>query len=206
MIESSRPSGGLDGRLAHALWPPSFPNTPHARSAAYGLVGLVMELSVAVAFDNYWADSHRPRPPLGRLWVAGTAPSILLMCGALAGALIMGRKSVLRRSLSALAWAVSACTGFSLLLLLFASGADLCETVPPPVPLYLDPVLMVPVCLAASLAVASLVSVGAWAATRRRMHHVGLYAVWIASAGAAVLLLLGPILAASPTCSPMRGG
>ncbi|GAQ66793.1 hypothetical protein [Streptomyces scabiei] len=206
MIESRRPGGGRDGRLANALWPPSFPDAPHARSAAYGLAGLVLELFVAVAFDSYWADSYRPRPPLRWLWVAGTAPSILLMCAALLGALITGRKSLLRRSLSALAWTVAAFTSFSLPLLLFASGADLCETIPPPVPVYLDPVLMVPVCLAASLAVGSLASAGAWAVTRRRMHDVGLYAVWIASAGVAVLLLLGPILAASPTCSPMRGG
>ncbi|MFI7503348.1 hypothetical protein ACIBVL_33735 [Streptomyces sp. NPDC049687] len=205
-IGSSRPGGGRDDRLADALWPPSFPDTPHARSAAYGLAGLVLELSVAVAFDSYWADSYRRRPPLRWFWVEWTAPSVLLMCGALVGALTIRRKSVLRRSLSAVAWTVSVCTSFSLPLLLFAFSADLCETIRPPVPLYLEPVLMVPVCLAASLVIGSLTSAGAWAVTRRRIHHLGLYAVWLASAGVAVLLLLGPILAASPTCSPMRGG
>ncbi|MFJ1673094.1 hypothetical protein ACIOK4_43420 [Streptomyces bottropensis] len=163
-----------------------------------------MELSVAIAFDNYWADSYRRRPPLGWFWVVWTAPSVLLMCGALVAALAGRRNSVLRRSLSAVAWAVSVCTSLSLLLLLFASGADLCETIPPPLPVYLEPALVVPVCLAVSLAVGSLASAGTWAVTR--IQHVVLYSVWLASAGVAVFLLLGPILTASPTCSPVRVG
>ncbi|MCX4764528.1 hypothetical protein OG562_26910 [Streptomyces sp. NBC_01275] len=199
--------GGRDARGGEVLWPVSFRDAPQARSTAYGLAGLVLEFSVAVAFGRYyWADSNWPRSPLGWFLAAWTAPSVLLMCGALAGTLTARRNSVFRRSLSALAWTASVLTSLSLPLLLAASSADLCETNPPPTPAYLEPALMVPVCLAASLALGSLAGFGAWTVTRRRIPHIALYAVWLVSAAVAVFLLLAPILTASPTCSPITNG
>ncbi|MFI1508814.1 hypothetical protein [Streptomyces sp. NPDC020597] len=199
--------GAAGGRVGEILWPQLFRDAPHVRSAAYGLAGLVLELSIGMAFDTYyWSDSNWTRHPLGWPLAVWMTPSIWLMSGALAGAFTARRGSVPRRLLSGLAWTVSVITSLGLLLVLVVSGADLCETIPPTVPAYLEPALMVPVCLAASLAIGSLAAAGAWAVTRHRIHRVALYAVWLATAGASVFLLLAPILAASPTCSPVVGG
>lgn len=205
MMATLNPEPEVEAR--EVLWPPSFASSPGARSPAYGLAALVVELAVAAAFDTfYWADSNWSRPGVMGWVIAVMALPILLMCGTLASA-VTGQRSrsrVLQQGLAALAWVVSAVASLLLLLIVWGSSADLCEMTAPPVPAYLDPVLMVPVCLAAALGIGSLISRAAWVITHSRIRHVTLYAIWLMSVAAALVLLLAPVLSNSPTCAPLR--
>ncbi|MFD8733662.1 hypothetical protein ACFV06_01965 [Streptomyces sp. NPDC059618] len=190
-----------------ALWPVlGLPRA--ARAAAHGLAWLLLEAAVMEAFDHFYrSDSNAPRHSTGLLVPALLTVPVLLMAAALGSAVrpgaLEGRRRLLGRVVSALAWATAVAASVMALVVLFIGAADLCEMTAPPVPARLDPALMVPACLAAALALGAAAGGVASALSRHRMGAVARYAVWIVTAAVGVFLLLAPVLRASPTCRPV---
>jgi hypothetical protein len=198
-----------EGRFRVILWPASFPDAPRARVHAHGLATLVVITSVCAAFRGfYWADD--PQVNRYRLDLLGVAEAIggpfalmsvplLLMCAVLAGAL----RSWPRRPywvLAAVAWTMSAAT--TLLVLLATSVTN--DNTYCSANAAVDPVsgTVVVLCLVAALAAGSLAGWIAWVISRRRARPVVLYAVWLATVAAAVVLTLAVPLNAAQTCGP----
>lgn len=98
--------------------------------------------------------------------------------------------------LVAVAWTTSVlATLFLLLLTALADDGDSCTAEAPEHPLSGN---VVPLCTVASLAAWTV-----WALSRGRARPVVLYAVWLATAAATVVLTLAPLLHAAQTCGPV---
>src|SRR5690349_5468270 len=122
-----------------ALWPASFQTQPRARGAASGLAVLVVVCVVAVATDrHYWSDSQSGRTPTWLFLYLMVVP-ILLMGAALACALVARVPRAVYYGATTLAWLAAVLAVPLELLLLYVSGADMCETPPPPIQVYQNP-------------------------------------------------------------------
>ncbi len=202
-------SPGADGRFRDIVWPASFPDAPRARVHAHALAALVVIASVCSAFKGfYWADDPQVgqyRADLGGPVGAMAVPfglmavPLLLMCAVLAGAL-RSWPMVPYRMLAAVAWTISALAIFVVLLgTALTNDSDYCTANAP-----VDPVSgnVVALCLVAALAAGSLAGWIAWVISHRRARPVVLYAVWLATVAATVVLTLAVPLHAAQTCGP----
>jgi hypothetical protein len=195
-----------DGRLRDIIWPASFPNAPRARVPAHALAALVVFTSLCEAFSGfYWADDdqvdHRVEALIGSFLQMGMP--LLLMSAALAGALRDWRK-VPYWFLTAAAWAASVLmTPLLLLFTWLTNDNDYCTANLPVHPLQL---YVVPLCLLAALATGSSAGWITWVLSHRRARPVVLYAVWLATVAAAVVLILALPLHTAQTCGPTGMG
>ncbi|MFI1050939.1 hypothetical protein [Streptomyces griseoruber] len=200
---------GVAGRFQDIVWPASFPDAPRARVHAHALAALVVVTSVCAAFKGfYWSDDPQVsqyREGLGGLARAMVAPfgwmavPLLLMCAVLAGALRSWPRWPYR-VLAAVAWTMSALAIFWVMLeTSLTNDADYCTGNAP-----VDPVSWnaVALCLVAAPAAGSLAGWIAWVISRRRARPVTLYAVWLATVAATVVLTLAVPLHAAQTCGP----
>ncbi|WP_206336302.1 hypothetical protein [Streptomyces torulosus] len=204
---------GVDGQFRGILWPASFPGTPRARVPAHGLAALVVITSVCAAFKGfYWADDPQVSQYREGLWgpaqavavpVGLTAVPLLLTCAVLAGA-VRSWPRVPYRVLAAVAWTMSAVAIFVVVVeTSLTNDSDYCTANAP-----VDPVSVnvVALCLVAALVAGSLAGWIAWVISRRRARPVVLYAVWLATVAAAVVLTLAVPLHAAQTCGPSGMG
>ncbi|MDX2548894.1 hypothetical protein ACOT81_00220 [Streptomyces sp. WI04-05B] len=203
------PGPGVEGRFQDIVWPLTFPEAPRARVHAYALAVLVVVASMCAAFKGfYWADDpqvSQHREGLGGLTQAMVWPfkkmavPLLLMCAVLAGALRSWPRKPYR-VLAAVAWPVSALAIFVVVLdTSLTNDADYCTGNAP-----VDPVSwnMVALCLVAALAAGSLAGWIAWVVSGHRARPIALYAVWLATIAATVVLTLVMPLHAAQTCGP----
>ncbi|WP_328484134.1 hypothetical protein OHS71_39600 [Streptomyces sp. NBC_00377] len=199
----------MEGRFQDIVWPASFPDAPRARVPAHALAVLVVVTSVCAAFRGfYWADdpqvsqyrgglvgsAQAMAAPFGRMGVP-----LLLMCAVLAGALRSWPRWSYR-VLAAVAWTMSALVIFVVLLdTSLTNDADYCTGNVP-----VDPVSwnVVGLCLVAALTAGSLAGWVARVISRRRARPVVLYAVWLATVAATVVLTLAEPLHTAQTCGP----
>ncbi|MEU9993624.1 hypothetical protein AB0E10_44215 [Streptomyces sp. NPDC048045] len=202
-----------DGRFRDIVWPASFPDAPRARVHAHALAALVVITSVCAAFKGfYWADDPQVSQNRAGLWGLAQAMAVpfglmavplLLMCAVLAGA-TRSWPRVPYRVLAAVAWTMSALAIFVVLLgTSLTNDSDYCTANAP-----VDPVAgnMVALCLVAALAAGSLAGWISWVISRRRARPVVLYAVWLATVVATVVLTLAVPLHAARTCGPSGFG
>lgn len=204
---------GVNGRFRDVLWPASFPDAPRARVHAHALATLVVITSVCAAFKGfYWADDPQVsqyRAGLGDMTRAMAVPfrlmavPLLLMCAALAGALRPWPR-VTYRVLAVVAWTTSALGIFVVLLdTELTNDSDYCTANAPVEPISGN---VVALCLLAALAAGSSAAWIAWVISRRRARPAALYAVWLATVAATVVLTLAVPLHAAQTCGPSGVG
>lgn len=191
-----------DSRLRHILWPAAFPDASGARVPAHALAALVVVTSVCTAFSLfYWADDPQVVHGVGVAAVFMPVP-ILLMCAALVGAL-RGRRDKRYALLVTVAWAVSALGApLTMLFTWLSNDNDYCTASDPIHPLA---GAVVPLALVAALVVGSSGAWIAWVLSRRRARPVLLYAVWLATVAAAIVLALAVPLHAAQTCGRIGG-
>lgn len=197
VIQPLRRSRPADSRLRHIFWPAAFPDMSRARVPAHALAVLVVITSVCTSFSLfYWADDPQVVHGVGVAAVFMPAP-VLLMYAALVGAL-RGRRDKGYALLVAAAWAVSALTApLTMLFTWLSNDNDYCTANTPLHPLAGS---VIPLCLVAALAAGSLVAWTTWVLSRRRARPVMLYAVWLATVAATIVLALAVPLHTAQTC------
>ncbi|MEU5540403.1 hypothetical protein [Streptomyces sp. NPDC020362] len=205
-------SPGADGQFRDIVWPASFPDAPRARVHAHALAALVVITSVCAAFRGfYWADDPQVSQYRAGQWGLAVpfglmAVPLLLMCAVLAGALRSWPR-VPYRVLAAAAWTMSALAIFVVLLgTSLTNDSDYCTANAPVDPVSGNVVALCLVAALAALAAGSLAGWIAWVISRRRARPVVLYAVWLATVAATVVLTLAVPLHAAQTCGPSGFG
>ena len=127
---------------------------------------------------------------------------VLLMYAALVGAL-RGRRDKAYALLVAVAWALSALLApLTILGTWLSNDNDYCTA---NVPIHPVARSVVPLCLVAALAAGSLVAWIAWVLSHRRARPMVLYAVWLATVAAAIMLALAVPLHTAQTCGRIGG-
>lgn len=160
----------------------TWPRAPHRALPAVAWTAML-------ATFLWWSDGH------GKM---GVAVLLVLTCALLAWILLAGR--VQYPVLAAVAWMSSAL--MTLLVLLFTSlrnDGDYCTANEAVHPVSANVVLL---CVLAALAAGSLAGWIAWLLSRRRARPLALYAIWLATIAATVVLTLAPPLHAAQTCGP----
>ena len=193
---------GADSRLWHILWPAAFPDASRARVPAHALAVLVVLTSVCMSFSLfYWADDPQVGHGVGVAAVFMPVP-VLLMYAALVGAL-RDRRDKGYALLVAVAWAVSVLIApLTMLFTWLSNDNDYCTATVPVHPLAQS---VVPLCLVAALAAGSLAAWTAWVLSRRQARPVVLYAVWLATIAATIVLALAVPLHTAQTCGRIGG-
>jgi hypothetical protein len=189
-------------RLRHILWPAAFPDAPRAAVPAHALAVLVVVTSVCTSFSLfYWADDSQAPHGVGVAAVLMPAP-VLLMRAALVGAL-RDRRGMRYALLVASAWTASALlTPLTMLFTWLSNDNDYCTA-----NVAIHPVArsVVPLCLVAALLAGSLAAWIAWVRSGRQARPVVLYAVWLATVAATIVLALAVPLHTAQTCGPIGG-
>jgi len=193
---------GADSSLRHILWPAAFPDASRARVPAHALAVLVVVTSVCTSFSLFfWADDPQVDHGAGVAAVFMPVP-VLLMYAVLVGAL-RNRRDKGYALLVAVAWAVSALmVPLTMLFTWLSNDNDYCTANEPIHPLAAG---VVPMCLVAALAAGSLVACIVWVLSHRRARPVVLYAVWLATVAATIVLALAVPLHAAQTCGRIGG-
>ena len=195
-----------DVSAGHVLWPASRTGGFRARVSANGLVVLVFEFALVLAYKEFFAGAlSAPLRPTGA-WFdieAGAGwtalflfVSLLMMWGAFISAVRQEAHAVL----AGFAW-TSVAVANLLLVVVVTTGAEQwaaesCGLSSRPLPGHMSLMTAAMLCLVAASGVAALVSRAAWAIAYRRggrIDGVTPYAVWRGSAAPPALLILAAV-------------